>query len=82
MTHQRSLVDTIGTAIVRGDPPKGTVLSIETLTREHGVSRSVVREALRILETLGMIVARQRVGITVLGREHWQLLDPWVIAWR
>ncbi|PPF19035.1 FadR/GntR family transcriptional regulator [Rathayibacter sp. AY1A7] len=82
MTHQRSLVDTIGTAIVGGDPPTGTVLNIETLTREHGVSRSVIREALRILETLGMIVARQRVGITVLGREHWQLLDPRVIAWR
>ena len=82
MTHQRSLVDTIGTAIVSGDPPKGTVLNIEALSREHGVSRSVTREALRILETLGMIVARQRVGITVLGREQWQLLDPRVIAWR
>lgn len=82
MTHQRSLVDTIGTAIVRGDPPKGTVLNIEALCQEYGVSRSVTREALRILETLGMIVARQRVGITVLGRERWQLLDPRVIAWR
>jgi DNA-binding FadR family transcriptional regulator len=82
MTRQRSLVDTIGTAIARGDPPAGTVLSIDALYREYGVSRSVVREALRIVETLGMIVARQRVGITVLGHEHWQLLDPRVIAWR
>ncbi|QHC57345.1 FCD domain-containing protein [Rathayibacter sp. VKM Ac-2760] len=82
MTRQRTLVDTVGTAVVRGDLPAGTVLGIEALAREHGVSRSVIREALRILETLGMIVARQRVGITVLGREHWQLLDPRVIAWR
>jgi len=82
MTHQHSLVDTIGTAIVSGDPPAGTVLNIEALCRDYGVSRSVIREALRILETLGMIVARQRVGITVLGREQWQLLDPRVIAWR
>ncbi|KQP54716.1 FadR/GntR family transcriptional regulator [Agreia sp. Leaf283] len=82
MTHQRSLVDTIGTAIVSGALREGTVLNIEALTRDHGVSRSVIREALRILETLGMIVARQRVGITVLGREQWHLLDPRIIAWR
>lgn len=82
MNHQRSLVDTIGTAIVSGEPPAGTVLNIEALCHEYSVSRSVIREALRILETRGMMVARQRVGITVLGREHWQLLDPQVIAWR
>lgn len=82
MTHRRSLDEVLGTAIVGGELPAGTVLKIQALSRVHGVSRSVIREALRILETLGMVVARQRVGITVLGREHWRLLDPRVIAWR
>ncbi|TWX36221.1 FadR family transcriptional regulator [Frigoribacterium sp. ACAM 257] len=82
MTHRRSLDEILGTAIVGGELQTGTVLKIQALSVEHGVSRSVIRETLRILETLGMVVARQRVGITVLGREHWRLLDPRVIAWR
>ena len=82
MTHRRSLDEVLGTAVVSGELPARTVLKIQALSVEHGVSRSVIREALRILETLGMVVARQRVGITVLGREHWRLLDPRVIAWR
>lgn len=82
MTHRRSLDEILGTAIVGGELQAGTVLKIQALSVEHGVSRSVIREALRILETLGMVVARQRVGITILGREHWRLLDPQVIAWR
>ncbi|WP_424184446.1 FadR/GntR family transcriptional regulator [Actinokineospora sp. G85] len=76
------LLATLGTAIVNGDLPPGAVVRTEEVERTHGVSRTVVREALRVLEAIGLVSSRRRVGITVLGRDEWNLLDPLVIRWR
>ncbi len=46
------------------------------------MSRSVVREALRVLQSLGLVEPRQRVGTQVLGIGSWELLAPTVIRWR
>jgi DNA-binding FadR family transcriptional regulator len=49
--------------IARGELRAGDSLPVEdTLMEELGASRSVVREALRILETEGLIVVRRGIG--------------------
>lgn len=46
------------------------------------MSRSVAREAVRVLESMGMLESRRRVGITVQPAESWNVFDPVVIRWR
>ncbi len=82
MSRRAALVAQLGAAIARGALLPGAVLEPEALAGEHGVSRTVVREALRTLETLGLLAARQRVGTVVQPVERWNLLHPDVIAWR
>lgn len=77
-----SLVTALGTGIVSGKYPVGCVLTLEAVSAEHGVSRSVAREAVRVLESMGMVESRRRVGITVLAADRWNLFDPVVIRWR
>src|SRR3546814_18457675 len=49
---------------------------------ELGVSRTVVREAMRTLAAQGLISVRPRTGTRVEPRERWHLFDPQVILWR
>ncbi|MCW5951204.1 MAG: FadR family transcriptional regulator [Propionibacteriaceae bacterium] len=79
---QAAVVDELGRRIATGGLPPGSVLSPDALTQELGVSRTVVREALRTLETLGMTYARPRIGTIVRAADDWDLLDARVIAWR
>lgn len=72
----------LGTGIVSGRRPAGCVLTLEAISAEHGVSRSVAREAVRVLESMGMVESRRRVGITVQPADRWNLFDPVVIRWR
>jgi DNA-binding FadR family transcriptional regulator len=58
------------------------VLRPDAVAEEFGVSRSVVREAFRVLQSLGLVEPRQRVGTQVLGPSEWELLSPAVIRWR
>ncbi|GAA2972445.1 FadR/GntR family transcriptional regulator [Actinokineospora diospyrosa] len=76
------LLDDLGPAIVTGKYPAGAVLRTEELERAFRVSRTVVREALRVLEAMRLVSSRRRVGITVLPRTDWNLYDPRVIRWR
>jgi DNA-binding FadR family transcriptional regulator len=76
------VLDTVGRRIVDGELTPGTVLRPELVADEFGVSRSVVREALRVLQSLGLVEPRQRVGTQVLGIGSWELLAPTVIRWR
>ncbi|WP_285504875.1 FCD domain-containing protein [Actinokineospora sp. NBRC 105648] len=72
----------LGPAIVSGEYPAGTVLRTEELERSYRVSRTVAREALRVLESMRLVSSRRRVGITVRPRAEWNLYDPMVIRWR
>lgn len=72
----------LGPAIASGKYPPGMVLRIEELEARFGVSRTVVREAVRVLESMRLVGSRRRVGVTVLPREEWSLFDPVLIRWR
>jgi DNA-binding FadR family transcriptional regulator len=75
-------MDALGRRIARGDLPVGSVISPEQIGAEYEVSRSVVREALRALEILGMIRPRHKTGTTIQPQAAWALLNPQVIDWR
>ncbi|SDQ85111.1 DNA-binding transcriptional regulator, FadR family [Curtobacterium sp. UNCCL20] len=76
------VLDVLGQRIVDGAIDPGSVLRPELVADEFGVSRSVVREALRVLQSLGLVEPRQRIGTQVLGIGSWELLAPTVIRWR
>ena len=79
--HARVL-DGLGTAIAGGRTPVGALLYIDDLAAEYGVSRSVIRECLRVLASMGLVESRRRVGTRICPREEWNVFDPQVIRWR
>ena len=76
------VLDQLGTQIASGELAEGETLSIESLEARFGVSRSVVRETIRVLESMGMLTSRRRVGLTVAARTAWNVFDPRIIRWR
>ena len=77
-----TVLDSLGRRITSGDVAAGTPLTLEAIGAEFGVSRTVAREVMRLLEGLGLVRSRRRVGLVVLGIESWNVLDPRVILWR
>jgi DNA-binding FadR family transcriptional regulator len=77
-----SVVQRWGWDIVSGALPPGSRIVADEAAGKLGVSRTVVREAVRVLDSMGLITVRRRVGITVLPPEHWNPFDPNIIRWR
>ena len=71
------VVRTMGAWILGGRYKPGDVLPREDdLTESLGVSRTSLREAVKVLCAKGLLETRPRVGVRVQEREHWRLLDP------
>lgn len=79
-SHTR-VVQELGRRIAGLGLPAGTVLTLAGLEEEFDTSRTVVREAVRVLETHGLVRSRRRVGITVQPRVEWDNLNASVIQW-
>ena len=75
------IVENIGSKIVHGEIMPGTILTSDTLEEKFKVSRTVVREALKVLHDKGLTKARTKTGTIVLERTNWNLLDEDVISW-
>lgn len=72
----------IGQRILRGDFPSGSVLPNEaTFSTELKVSRTALREAIKVLAAKGLVDSRPKIGTRVRPREQWNMLDPDVLAW-
>ncbi|WP_408351681.1 FadR/GntR family transcriptional regulator [Paraburkholderia aromaticivorans] len=72
----------LATAILRGDYAPDSILPREAeLMETFGVSRTVLREALRTLTSKGLIESRPRVGTRVRPKHAWNLLDVDVLDW-
>ena len=72
----------LATAILRGDYAPGTLLPREAeLMASFGVSRTVLREALRTLTSKGLVESRPKVGTRVRRRSAWNLLDADLLEW-
>src|SRR6476659_2488071 len=74
------LVHDIGLRILRGELEPGDSLAAEWGDQE--VSRTVVREAVKVLVAKGLILSRPKTGTHVRERRYWHMLDPDVLAWR
>ena len=77
-----NVLTALGTGIVSGGLLPGQVITLDDVSTTHGVSRSVAREAIRVLESMGMVASRRRVGINIQPQERWNVFDPRVIRWR
>jgi DNA-binding FadR family transcriptional regulator len=76
-------VDHIGEAIVAGRYGVGASIPPEpVLCLELGVSRTVVREAVKSLIAKGLMTTGPKVGTRVLSEDHWNWFDPDVIIWQ
>ena len=60
----------------------GDTLPDNGLVDEADVSRTVVREAIKVLAAKGLVESRPKVGTRVRPRRDWNLLDPDVLAWQ
>jgi DNA-binding FadR family transcriptional regulator len=76
------IVEAVGTAIASGAHSPGDQIVPESLGEDFSVSRTVIREVLKVLEAKGMVQARPRTGTRVRPSKEWNLLDPDVIRWR
>jgi GntR family transcriptional regulator, galactonate operon transcriptional repressor len=78
----KSVATRLGRAIVRGEYPPGSVLPFESdLLRDFGVSRTALREAVKVLAGKGLIRTARRYGTRVLPVGEWNLLDADLISW-
>jgi DNA-binding FadR family transcriptional regulator len=73
----------LGVRIVSGALRPGEALPREeALAEQLAVSRTALREAMRVLSAKGLVEARPKVGTRVREERYWQHLDADVLAWR
>jgi DNA-binding FadR family transcriptional regulator len=77
-----AVVHEIGVRIVDGELKPGDTLPDNGLLDDAAVSRTVVREAIKVLAAKGLVESRPKVGTRVRQRRDWNLLDPDVLAWQ
>lgn len=75
------MLDVIGRAIVIGDYDHTAFPTEAELARIHGVSRSVTREAVKMLTAKGLLSARPRQGTIIQPSTSWNLFDSDVLNW-
>jgi DNA-binding FadR family transcriptional regulator len=76
------LVEALGQSIVGGRYAVDHPFSTEAeLAHQYGASRSVTREAVKMLAAKGLLSARPRQGTFVQPEPYWNLLDPDVLRW-
>ena len=75
------LLDALGRAIVTGRYDDSQFPTEADLAKQHGVSRSVTREAVKMLTAKGLLTARPRKGTTVQPSSSWNLFDADVLRW-
>jgi GntR family galactonate operon transcriptional repressor len=81
-TVHDAVVNVLGNRILAGEYAPGDALPREDdLCAMLGVSRTSVREAVKVLSAKGLVEARRRAGVRVLARDNWRILDPVVLSW-
>lgn len=77
------VVHELGRRIVSGEIGEGVVLPNEAeLGAEFDVSRTALREGIKVLAAKGLLASRTRTGTRVRPRSDWNMLDPDVLNWR
>ncbi|UWR30911.1 FadR family transcriptional regulator [Sulfitobacter sp. W002] len=77
------VTSTLAQKILSGEFSPGIQLPTEVeMSKEMGVSRTALRESVRMLAGKGLIESRPRIGTVVLPSEQWNHLDSDILAWR
>lgn len=72
----------IGARIIRGELAPGDTLPNESdLSLELQVSRTALREAIKLLAAKGLVESRPKTGTRIRPRSSWNMLDPDVLSW-
>src|SRR4051794_1259691 len=78
----RHLVKTLAQSILRQDIKPGSLLPSESeLCETLNISRSALREAIKVLGSKRLVTPRPRTGTLVRPQDDWNLLDPDLLAW-
>ena len=81
-TLHQAIAQDIGTRILKGEFAPGALLPKEARwSRKYKMSRTAVREAIKMLAAKGLIVSRTKVGSRVQPRDRWNLLDREILSW-
>lgn len=75
------LQELLGRAIVIGEYNEKPFPTESELVKQHGISRSVTREAVKMLAAKGLLGARPKQGTFVMPADAWNLFDPDVLRW-
>ncbi len=77
--HQ-GVVSQVTRQIVSGQLSPGSLLPVEPeLAEQFGVSRTVIREAVRVLVSMGLVSVRHGSGMRVRPPSDWDHLDPRIL---
>jgi DNA-binding FadR family transcriptional regulator len=79
LTH--GMLDHLGKMIVTGRYDGIAFPTEAELSKQHGVSRSVTREAVKMLTAKGLLSARPRQGTIIEPASSWNLFDADVLRW-
>ncbi|MEX2942942.1 FadR/GntR family transcriptional regulator [Serratia fonticola] len=76
------LAEKLGQQILAGEYQAGSILPGEMdLAEQFGVSRTAVREAVKMLAAKGMLLPRPRIGTRVMPQSQWNFLDQDLLTW-
>jgi len=77
-----AIAEKLGHAVVTQAYDESVPFPIEAeLCKQFGASRTVLREAVKMLTAKGLLNSRPRQGTRVQSEQHWNLLDPDVLRW-
>lgn len=76
------LVNTLGQKIVSGEyAPLSSLGNEVDLGKTFNISRTAIRDALKVLSSKGLITSKPKVGTIVNAQKDWNMLDATVIKW-
>ncbi|HEX3724584.1 MAG TPA: FCD domain-containing protein [Pirellulales bacterium] len=75
------MIRQLALGVMRGNIGQGELSTEGELCRHFQVSRSVMREAVKVLAAKGLIELRPKTGMHVRPRSQWNLVDPDLLRW-
>ncbi|WP_179283981.1 FadR/GntR family transcriptional regulator [Bordetella genomosp. 10] len=72
-----AVFETLASEILTNVLPPGSALPVDmVLSQRFAVSRTVIRETIQVLASVGLVDVRHGAGTYVNDSQHWDLLDP------
>jgi DNA-binding FadR family transcriptional regulator len=76
------VLDSLGESIASGSLAPGSRLTLDQIQQDYGISRTLARDIMQVLESMNLVYSRRRVGIVVQEPARWNVFDPKLVRWR